>query len=223
MYSTTNPTDAVVANRISRVYAAMAISVLISLVTAYCVGTNTLLMSYISSHVWLLWSVILAPFVILFACAAVVDTKRWEVAASCMLIFSVSIGLTVSSIFVKYSLDTVFVALSCTIAMFSVAAIYGFTTKRVLDSFGDFLIAALIALIVVSIINVFVGSSWLTYGISCVAVLVYLGLTVVDSQQLKSAVQSSNYTPGIELMHVINLHLDFIGMFVNLLTVLNDD
>ena len=225
MAETLSVNDSIVATRISRVHANMAVSVLVSLLVAYCVGTSSAAMSFIASHLVLKILICLAPFAILIICATslVCGTKSRSVAAFWMLAFSSSFGLVLSSVFAKYAFDTVLVALVCTAVMYSVAAIYGFVTKRTLESWGDFLIAVLIVLIVVSVINIFIGSTWLTYLISCVSVVVYLAFTVFDSNMLRDAVRSQLYTPSDELMYVINFYLDFVGMFVNLLTILGDD
>ena len=217
--------SSVIANRVARVHLSMAVSVLISLVSAYLLGTNTVAVQYLAQH-WPLQLVMIAvPFIllILFSVAGTRIARSWPCAAGCMVVFSVAFGLCLSGVFASYAFTTIVVALLCTIAMFICAAAYGFFTKRVLDSLGDFLIAALVVLIIVSVINLLIGSSLLTLVISCVAVLVYLGLTVFDSYQVKLIAGSPYYTASDELYLVINLYLDFVGMFVNLLTVLGDD
>ena len=73
-----------------------------------------------------------------------------------------------------------------TCSTFAAMSIYGYTTKRDLTKFGSFLIMGLIGIILASIVNIFMQSSAMQFIISCVGVLVFVGLTAYDTQKIKS-------------------------------------
>ena len=99
-------------------------------------------------------------------------------------------------------------------------SIYGYTTKRDLTKFGSFLIMGLIGIILASIVNIFMKSSAMHFVISCVGVLVFVGLTAYDTQKIKStyyAVAGSNFAGKAAIMGALTLYLDFINLFVMLM------
>jgi FtsH-binding integral membrane protein len=93
---------------------------------------------------------------------------------------------------------------------------YGYFTKQSLDSFGKYLMVGLIAIIIVSIINIFIGSSTLQMFVSAAAVLIFLGLTAYDTQKIREQIMESS-SPATEAMGALTLYLDFINLFLSLL------
>ena len=99
-------------------------------------------------------------------------------------------------------------------------SLYGYTTKRDLTKLGGFLFMGLIGIIIASLVNLFVGSSALQFAISIIGVLVFVGLTAYDTQNIKNMYYSGD---SIEigskkaLMGALKLYLDFINLFILLL------
>jgi len=100
-------------------------------------------------------------------------------------------------------------------------SIYGFTTKRDLTSIGGLLIMALVGLIIASIVNYFLKSSMFDLIISCIGVLIFVGLTAYDTQKIKALLNQEN-TEENQKMAIIGslmLYLDFINLFLFLLRI----
>ncbi|WP_375248755.1 Bax inhibitor-1/YccA family protein [Sphingomonas sp.] len=136
--------------------------------------------------------------------------------------FAVTMGLSLSTIFLVYSPVAIAQAFFATAAGFGALSLYGYTTKRDLSAFGTFLIIGLVGLIVASLINLFVQSGPLGLVISLVGVLLFAGLTAYDTQRTKSLYfQVAGY--GAEMvgkaivMSALSLYLDFINMFLFIL------
>ena len=107
--------------------------------------------------------------------------------------------------------------------MFALLAIYGYTTKNDLSSFGKILIFALIAIIIMSIINIFVKSSGLDLFLCIVSILVFLGLTAWDMNNLKALynyyASDEKELSKIAIYGALDLYLDFVNIFLNLLSL----
>jgi len=95
-------------------------------------------------------------------------------------------------------------------------AVYGMVTKRNLDSLGGFLVVGLLALIVVGVINIFVGNSALDFALSGIGILIFLGFTAYDAQKIQELVSYDSNT-NLEVLGALSLYLDFINLFLNLL------
>ena len=96
-------------------------------------------------------------------------------------------------------------------------SLYGYFTRRSLESMGQFLFVGLIAVIIASLINLFVGSSVLTMVISAISIVIFLGLTAYDTQQICEMISADNVGGSAEIAGALTLYLDFINIFINLL------
>lgn len=134
--------------------------------------------------------------------------------------FAVSMGLSLSTIFLVYSDMAIAQAFFATAAAFAGLSLWGYTTKRDLSAMGTFLLMGLIGLIVASLINLFVQSGPFALVISIVGVLLFAGLTAYDTQRTKSLyaqVAGTPYEGHAAIMSALNLYLDFINMFLFIL------
>jgi FtsH-binding integral membrane protein len=95
-------------------------------------------------------------------------------------------------------------------------SIYGYFTKQSLDSLGKWMFVGLIAIVVASIINIFIGSSVAQMVISCLAIVIFLGLTAYDTQRIRELV-SVDCNGNTEVLGALTLYLDFINLFLHLL------
>ena len=107
-----------------------------------------------------------------------------------------------------------------TASTFGAMSIYGYTTKRDLTNFGSFLFMGLIGIIIASIVNIFMQSPALYFGISILGVLIFVGLTAYDTQKIKNmymAYDSGEVAAKKAIMGALTLYLDFINLFIMLL------
>ena len=75
----------------------------------------------------------------------------------------------------------------------------------------------LIAIVIASIINIFIGSTVMQMVISAIAIIIFLGLTAYDTQQIREIVSDGDAGDGAEIQGALTLYLDFINLFLNLL------
>lgn len=145
------------------------------------------------------------------------------VAGTMFVAYSALNGITLSVIFLAYTLTSVAQVFFLTAGMFAGMSIYGFVTKKDLTSWGSFLFMALLGMILAMLVNFFFKSSTLSLIISFAGVIIFTGLTAYDTQKLKQIALSnpgisSNEKPAI--YGALTLYLDFINLFLSLLNIL---
>jgi FtsH-binding integral membrane protein len=198
-----------------RVYGNMSLAVLTSMVVSYLVGTSPELLAFFFTGA-LKWIVIFAPLVAIFAYSFVSD--NWSRSGLQLFLhgFAALMGLSFATIFALYTMGSIVSAFMGAAVLFGVMSGYGYFTKKDLSGVGQFMIIGLIAIIIASIINIFIGSTVMQMVISALAIIIFLGLTAYDTQRIREMV--SIETDGREEVRgALTLYMDFINLFINLL------
>jgi FtsH-binding integral membrane protein len=199
-----------------RVYGNMALAVITSMIVSMFVASNAALMTFFFTGI-VKWIVIFAPLAAIFGVGYVLGNNPSQSTAQlCLHGFAALMGLSFATIFVVYTTASIVNAFLGAAVLFGVMSFYGYFTKQSLDSFGKYLMVGLIAIIIVSIINIFIGSSTLQMFVSAAAVLIFLGLTAYDTQKIREQIMESS-SPAVEVMGALTLYLDFINLFLSLL------
>ena len=132
--------------------------------------------------------------------------------------FASVMGLSLSSIFIQYTGESVARVFFISASAFGALSLYGYTTKKDLTGWGSFLFIGLIGIIIASIVNIFVASTALQFGISVIGVLVFAGLTAYDTQRIKAMYYDGSGQEGKKaIMGALTLYLDFINLFIMLI------
>jgi uncharacterized protein len=141
-------------------------------------------------------------------------------------LFAAVMGASLSTIFLRYTGQSITKVFMITAATFGMLSLYGYTTKKDLSGWGTFLFMGVIGLLIASIVNIFMQSPMMSFVISAAGVLIFAGLTAYDTQQIKDnyyeiAHDSTMMAKGA-IMGALNLYLDFINMFTSLLGIMGD-
>jgi FtsH-binding integral membrane protein len=204
-----------------RVYGHMSLAVIVSMFVSYFVGTSPELLAFFFTGV-LKWIVIFAPLVAVFGVAMVLGNNPSKgVAQLCLHGFAALMGLSFAMIFAIFTMGSIVSAFMGAAILFAVMSGYGYFTKRSLDSLGKFMIVGLIAIVIASIVNIFIGSTVMQMVISALAIIIFLGLTAYDTQQIREEL-SVDATPAAEVRGALTLYMDFINLFINLLQLFGD-
>ena len=204
-----------------RVYGHMALAVLTSMIVSFLVGTNAALMAFFFTGI-MKWIVIFAPLVAVFGISIALNAGPSKAGAQLMLHgFAALMGLSFATIFVVYNMGSIVSAFMGGAILFGVMSGYGYFTKKDLSGLGSLLFVGLIAMIIASIVNIFIGSTVMQMVISAIAILIFLGLTAYDTQQIREEVSMQN--DGIaEIRGALTLYLDFINLFLSLLQLFGE-
>jgi FtsH-binding integral membrane protein len=221
MYATATYRDASAVNTaMGRVYFHMMLAVVTSMVVSMLVASSPALMQFFFTG-WMKWVTIFAPLAAVFGVTIALNSNPPKSTAVALLHgFAAIMGLSFAAIFVVYTLGSIVSAFMGGAVLFAVMSFYGYFTKQSLDSLGKFMFVGLIAVIIASIINLFIGSTVLQMVISAIAIVVFLGLTAYDTQQIREAVSMEDSTGTTEVVGALTLYLDFINLFLSLLQLL---
>ena len=166
------------------------------------------------------WVVMLAPLGFVFFLGAKLPSMSVSAAQITFWLFAGVMGLSMASIFLVFTGESIARVFFITAATFGATALYGYTTKRDLSQFGSFLFMGLIGIVIASLVNIFIGSSAIQFAVSVIGVLVFTGLTAYDAQRIKETyynVQGSDMVAKSAIMGALSLYLNFINLFTMLL------
>jgi len=199
----------------------MSLAVIVSMFVSYYVGTSPELLAFFFTGV-LKWIVIFAPLAAIFGVSYVLGNNPSKgVAQLCLHGFAALMGLSFATIFAVFTMGSIVSAFMGAAILFAVMSGYGYFTKQSLDSVGKFMFVGLIAIIIASIVNIFIGSTVMAMVISALAIIIFLGLTAYDTQKIREelSVQASDVA---EVRGALTLYMDFINLFINLLQLFGD-
>jgi FtsH-binding integral membrane protein len=169
------------------------------------------------------WVVIFAPLVFVMLVPIMLNSGIGRTGAVALLsAFAALMGLSFAVIFAVYTLGSIFTAFMGAGVLFGTMSFYGYFTKRNLDSMGQFMFIGLIAIVIASIINIFIGSTVMQMVISALAIIIFLGLTAYDTQKIREELYESGDTTIAEVSGALTLYLDFINLFLSLLQLFGE-
>jgi len=207
-----------------KIYTYMAAGLGITAAVAFLIASNEALIRAIFQTP-LRYVVFIAPFIMVFMLSARIN--RMALSSAKMLFFGYSavMGISLSSIFLAYSGESIARVFFISSSIFAGMSLYGYTTKRNLASMGSFLIMGLWGLVIASVVNMFMQSTQLQMILSYVGVLLFTGLTAYDvhvAKRIYDENDSADTTSRKAIIGALTLYLDFINLFISLLRVLGN-
>lgn len=205
-----------------RVYGHMSLAVITSMIVSYLVGTSPALLAFFFTGV-MKWIVIFAPLAAIFGVSILLNASPTKgMAQLCLHGFAALMGLSFATIFAVYNMGSIVSAFMGGAILFAVMSGYGYFTKKDLSGLGSLLFVGLIAIIIASIVNIFIGSTVMQMVISAIAILIFLGLTAYDTQRIREEVSYDNVNGIAEIRGALTLYLDFINLFLSLLQLFGE-
>jgi FtsH-binding integral membrane protein len=198
----------------------MGLGLAITGLVAFVVGTTPALYVPIFSSP-LKWVVMLAPLGFVFFLSARIQAMSASAAQITFWAFAAVMGLSLASIFLAFTGESIARVFFITAATFGATALWGYTTKRDLSGMGNFMFMGLIGIVIAGLVNIFLASSALQFAISVIGVVVFTGLTAWDMQRLKSEYYEYGGSGEIAqkgaIMGALSLYLNFINLFMMML------
>lgn len=175
----------------------------------------------LTNYPWLYYGAMFVQLALVFM-ASGAARKNTPFALPIFLGYSALNGFTMSFILSAYTQATVFQALVSSALVFLIMAVLGRTIKKDLSGMRKAMMAALIGIMVASLVNIFLASSFMAYVVSLVSVLVFSGLIAYDNQLIKRVYQQQGgqVTDGWAISMALSLYLDFINLFLSLLRIM---
>tara|TARA_X000000950_G_scaffold158088_1_gene193848 strand:- start:12675 stop:13406 length:732 start_codon:yes stop_codon:yes gene_type:complete len=210
----------------NKVYSFMAVGLALTGVIAHLTSTmafdfRTNTMTAFGNAIYgspLAFVIMLAPLGFIIALNMGIAKMKESTVQVLFWAFAAVMGLSLSSIFIQYTGESVARVFFISAGAFGALSLYGYTTKKDLTGWGSFLFIGLIGILIASIVNIFVASSALQFGISVIGVLVFAGLTAYDTQRIKAMYFDNSGQEGKKaIMGALTLYLDFINLFIMLI------
>ncbi|AJD43154.1 MULTISPECIES: Bax inhibitor-1/YccA family protein [Rhizobium] len=171
------------------------------------------------------WVVIFAPLALVFFLSFRIGRMSVSAAQTTFWVYAALVGLSLSSLLLIYTGESVVQTFFITAASFGALSLYGYSTKRDLSAMGSFLIMGLFGLIIASLVNIFLASSAMQFAISVIGVLIFAGLTAYDTQRIKEMYFEADDVAVAgrkAIIGALTLYLDFINLFMFLLQFLGN-
>lgn len=197
------------------VYNNMFLAVVNSMIVSMLVASSPAMMQFLFTGA-MKWIVIFAPLLMIFAISYGMHKMTRSQAQLALHAFAALMGVSFATIFVVFSIGSIVGAFMSAAVLFATMSLYGYFTRQSLDSLGQWMFVGLIAIVIASVINIFVGSSVAQMAISALAIVIFLGLTAYDTQKIREMV-SVDHNGNTEVVGALTLYLDFINLFLNLL------
>jgi FtsH-binding integral membrane protein len=204
-----------------KVYGWMAAGLALTAGTAYYIFSNPVIFHKIFSSPLSLILLIIAQFAAVIALSGFVTRMSVTTAGATFLGYSLLTGITFSSIFMVYTMQSIYLAFGIAAGMFGTMALYGYVTKDDLTGVGSMARMGLFGIIIAMIVNIFLRSAQMDYIISLVGVAVFTLLAAYDNQKIKQMGQmligQGEMASKVAIVGALTLYLDFINLFLFLL------
>lgn len=207
----------------TKMYGFMAGAVAMSAITAYLISNvyRVQALTFFANNRWAIWGILILQVVLVMSMSFKADRSP-AMSLTGLELYSVLEGLFFGLIVQVYSSQDVTMAFVSATVMFIVLALMGTNTKKDLSGIGRQAMAALIALIIVMIINIFLKSSIITLAFSFIGVIIFAALIAWDSQRFRQMyIQYGNQVnaTNLAIMGALQLYLDFVNLFIQLLNI----
>ena len=209
------------------VYVWMTLALAITGFVALYVAKSYTLLNAMAENNFLFWGLLIAEVGLVMYLSARIHRISFSTATILFIVYSVLNGVTMSILFMVYTMSSIATTFFVTAGTFGATALYGYVTKKDLTRIGNLCIMGVIGLIIASLVNLFLQNSMMDLIISYIGVLLFVGLTAYDSQKIKQllsddSIEINETTQKIALMGSLTLYLDFINLFIYLLRILGD-
>ncbi len=207
-----------------KVYAWMFFGLLISGFTAYYVASSPFLLGFIFSSMWVFYGLLALELALVFGLAWKISKIPGNFALLWFFFYCFVTGLTLSVIFLVYTISSIGLVFLVAAGMFGVMSVIGYFAKIDLTGMGQVLIMGLFGLIIASFANLFMKNSQLDFVLSIIGVIIFTGLTAYDTQKIRKRNILGNEGTDEDLkesiLGALTLYLDFVNLFLKLLRLL---
>ena len=200
----------------SKMFGWMFVGLLVTFLTGYTVSNSYDILSLVAQVPFIVYAIIEIGLVIFFSLK--IRTMSSTTAKICFLLYSFVTGLTFSFLFLVYELYSMIYVFGITALLFGIFALIGYFTKIDLSKFSTFLFMGLLAIVICSLINMFIGNETFDLILTIIGIVIFLGYTAYDIQKVKYNLDTFPQD-NLAIYGALELYLDFINLFLKLLSL----
>ena len=224
IYTNEHSVSGIVKNLMYKIYGLMSVALVVTAVVAYYLSNQPLIMHKLLTNSWLIFGLFLVQILLVVILSAAILRLSFPVALTLLMVYSALMGITLSTIILIYTKQSIYTAFFVTSGMFGSMALYGYFTKTDLTSIGKYGLMALFGLIIGMIVNIFLKNGVMDYMLTLAGVAIFTLLTAYDVQKLKkigSFLAGQGETINkIAVLGPLTLYLDFINLFLMILRLM---
>ena len=219
-----NAVIATSSSALKRVYLKMTLGLIVTALISMWAASSQAYLQFIMQNPWSIWALLIVEIGLVIAISAGINKFSSGVCTALFYGYAAINGLALSPIFLVYTATSIAKAFFISAGMFAGMSVYGAFTNKDLSKFGNFLFMALIGLIIASVVNIFTHSSKLDWLLSIAGILIFVGLTAVDTQKIKQMAENmpEEHVSRLATIGALTLYLDFINLFLYLLRFLGN-
>ena len=198
-----------------RVYFKMFLAMIVSGFTAWICASMGFI-TFFATHSWMMWVLFGVEMVLVMSISGALNRMTSSTATLLFYLFAIVNGVVIFPLIYVYSGVSIAKTFFITAAVFGAMSVYGYFTSSDLRRWGSILTMCLFGLIIVALVNIFLKSSTMEWIISVAGVIIFIGLTAWDTQQVKTMAQMApqEYVGKLATVGALTLYLDFINLFL---------
>ena len=201
-----------------KVFMWMFIGLLITFLTGYVVSSNdNMLYNIFSGGTYFI--LIIIELVLVVYLSARIHKMQVTTARIVFILYSFVSGLTFGSIFIVFKMSSIMLIFLITAILFGIFALIGRFTKLDLTKAGTILLMMLLGIVICTFVNVFLKNDTLDLFVSYISIIVFLGFTAYDMQKIKMLSYEFDDEDKIAIIGALELYLDFINIFIDIILV----
>jgi FtsH-binding integral membrane protein len=207
----------------TRVFGWQSLGLMISAVVAFIVATTPLLFKALVMNKILFYGLMFGQLGLVMALGFMAHKMSYSTMVTAYVGYALMTGITLSTIFMVYTMSSIAGCFGIAAGMFGVMAAYGYVTKSDLSGFGNIMLMGLIGVLIASLVNMFMRSDTMSYVLSFLSIIIFTGLTAYDVQKIKhfsSAAVDEEMISKVAILGALTLYLDFLNIFLHLLFLL---
>lgn len=208
---------------IARVYAWMTLALLLSGATAFIISKSDVLINLLWKTKPVVIGVLIFEIALVWLITAIIEKISQVTAAVLFIFYAIVNGITLSAIFVVFKLSSITIIFLISCGMFACMSIFGLFTKTNIKSFMRYFVMTFFGLLIVWLVNLILHLDIISLILSIVSVFLFMGLTAVETQKIFKAsllADDSQKFKKAAIFGALQLYIDFIGIFLNLLKLL---
>ena len=218
--------QSIVSTLFKSTYMQMAAALAVTGLTAFFLSDSATFLSMLEGSTSILWIALFAELGVVMWLSAALHRLSMTAATMLFILYSVLNGVTLSTIFMMYTTESIATTFFVTAGTFFVMSLIGYVTRIDLSRMGNILMMMLVGFIIATVVNIFLASGTLYWILTYAGVIIFVGLTAWDTQKLKM-IYLQHGTPDesgqkLALLGALTLYLDFVNLFLFLLRIFGD-
>ncbi len=205
----------------SKVFMWLCVGLAVTFGVAYAVATNDNMVYNLfgNGRYLIVW---IAEIVIAIVLAVRIRKMNFMTSVILFILYSGLTGLTLSSIFILYDIMSIVWVFAITAGILLVFGLIGFVTNIDLTKLGIYLLMGLLAILIASLINMFIGNETFNLVLCIIGIVVFMGYIAYDVQIIKKNLYGIDDENKLAIYGAFELYLDFINIFLDLLRLFGD-